>query len=91
MDKERKASFRSIGSNPLVPKYQEYIEDPCDRAIANVQRIVQIIGQLRARFDTEEIRSVTTIDDECSVFLQDGSWYRVYMTEDGGLYLSRRR
>ena len=91
MDKSHKALIRNIGSEPLAPKLQESVEDPCDRAIANAQRIVQIIEQLRARFDTEEISTVTTIDDECNVFLQDGSFYRVYMTGDGGLYLSRRR
>lgn len=91
MNKSRKASLHSIGSDPFAPKLQEYIEDPCDQAVANAHRVVQIIEQLRARFDTEEVTAIKAIDDECWVFLQDGSLCNAYLTEDGGLHLSRRR
>ena len=40
MDKSHKASLHSIGSDPFAPKLQEYIEDPCDQAVANAQRVV---------------------------------------------------
>lgn len=91
MDKSHKASLHSIGSDPLAPKLQEYIGDPCDQAVANAQRVVQIIEQLRARFDMEEVTAIKAVDDECWVFLQDGSLCNAYLTEDGGLYLTRRR
>ena len=91
MDNPHKASLRNIGSEPFAPKLQEYIEDPCDQAVANAQRVVQIIEQLRARFDTEEVTAIKAVDDECWVFLQDGSLCNAYLTEDGGLHLSRRR
>lgn len=91
MDKSHKASLHSIGSDPLAPKLQEYIGDPCDQAVANAHRVVRIIEQLRARFDMEEVTAIKAIDDECWVFLQDGSLCNAYLTEDGCLYLSRRR
>ena len=90
-DKPHKAPLRNTGSEPFAPKLQEYIEDPCDQAVANAQRVVQIIEQLRARFDTEEVTAIKAIDDECWVFLQDGSLCNAYLTEDGSLHLSRRR
>ena len=90
-NKPHKASLRNIGSEPFAPKLQEYFEDPCDQAVANAHRVVRIIGQLRARFDMEEVTAIKAIDDECWVFLQDGSLCNAYLTEDGGLYLSRRR
>lgn len=90
-NKPHKASLRNIGSEPFAPKLQEYFEDPCDQAVANAHRVVRIIGQLRARFDTEEVTAIKAIDDECWVFLQDGSLCNAYLTEDGGLHLSRRR
>ena len=49
MDKSHKASLHSIGSDPFAPKLQEYIEDPCDQAVANAHRVVRIIEQLRAQ------------------------------------------
>lgn len=91
MDKSHKASLHSIGSDPLAPKLQEYIGDPCDQAVANAHRVVRIIEQLRARFDTEEVTAIKAVDDECWIFLQDGSLCNAYLTEDGGLHLSRRR
>ena len=91
MNKSRKASLRNIGSEPFAPKLQEYFEAPCDQAVANAHRVVRIIEQLRARFDMEEVTAIKAVDDECWIFLQDGSLCNAYLTEDGGLYLSRRR
>ena len=90
-DKPHKAPLRNTGSEPFAPKLQEYIEDPCDQAVANAHRVVRIIEQLRARFDMEEVTAIKAVDDECWVFLQDGSLCNAYLTEDGGLHLSRRR